>query len=153
MLYYRIQNEKLIDWADFQYAEDCLTTNLCDMSTLDNEPNYLIVKNGKLEINPNYEQEKKDKERQELDQLSLTPADVERALYKAKGMDFEDLKTLIAEKIPNIDLKGLAIEFRAKDFFRGATASGIRLFDIVGQLLGYTPDDMDYLFQNGELPQ
>ena len=26
----------------------------------------------------------------------------------------------------------LAIEFRAKDFFRGAEADGIRLFDVVG---------------------
>lgn len=103
--------------------------------------------------NPDYEEIKRQKHRQELDALTLTPADVERALYKAKGMDFEDLKALIAEKIPSIDLKGLAIEFRAKDFFRGAEANGIRLFDVVGQLLGYTSDDMDYLFQNKELPQ
>ena len=103
--------------------------------------------------NPDYDEIKRQKHRQELDALTLTPADVERALYKAKGMDFEDLKALIAEKIPSIDLKGLSIEFRAKDFFRGAEANGIRLFDVVGQLLGYTSDDMDYLFQNKELPQ
>lgn len=92
------------------------------------------------------------KERERLDSLTLTPADVERALYKAKGMDFEDLKALIAEKIPTIDLKALAIEFRAKDFYRGAEAGGMRLFDVVGQLLGYSSDDMDYLFKNKELP-
>jgi hypothetical protein len=67
-------------------------------------------------------------------------------------MDFEDLKALIAEKIPTIDLKALAIEFRAKDFYRGAEAGGMRLFDIVGALLGYSTDDMDYLFENKELP-
>ena len=94
-----------------------------------------------------------EQERQRLDSLTLTPADVERALYKAKGMDFEDLKTLIAQSLPQVDLKGLAIEFRAKDFYRGATANGMRLFDVVGQLLGYTSDDMDYLFQNGTLPE
>lgn len=93
------------------------------------------------------------KERQRLDRLTLTPADVERALYKAKGMDFEDLKALIVQQIPTIDIKGLSIEFRAKDFYRGAVASGMRLFDVVGALLGYTPADMDYLFENKELPQ
>lgn len=103
-------------------------------------------------INPNYEEEQRQKERQRLDSLTLTPADVERALYKAKGMDFEDLKALIAQSIPNIDIKGLAIEFRAKDFYRGAEANGIRLFDVVGQLLGYTSADMDYLFEHKELP-
>ena len=92
------------------------------------------------------------KERQRLDALTLTPADVERALYKEKQMDFEDLKALIAQAIPQVDLKGLAIEFRAKDFYRGAEANGMRLFDIVGQLLGYTSEDMDYLFENKELP-
>lgn len=93
-----------------------------------------------------------ERERQRLDSLTLTPADVERALYKAKGMDFEDLKALIAEQIPTVDLKGLAIEFRAKDFYRGAVANGMRLFDTVGQLLGYSSDDMDYLFVHKELP-
>lgn len=107
---------------------------------------------AEIVLNPNYEQEQAEKERQRLDALTLTPADVERALYKAKGMDFEDLKTLIAQSIPNIDIKELAIEFRAKDFYRGAVANGIRLFDVVGALLGYSPADMDYLFQNKELP-
>jgi hypothetical protein len=31
-------------------------------------------------------------------------------------------------------------------------ANGMRLFDVVGQLLGYTSDDMDYLFEHKELP-
>jgi hypothetical protein len=92
------------------------------------------------------------KERQRLDALTLTPADVERALYKEKQMDFEDLKALIVEQLPMVDIKGLSIEFRAKDFYRGAMASGMRLFDVVGHLLGYTPQDMDYLFENKELP-
>lgn len=111
-----------------------------------------IYQNGEIIPNPDYEEIKRQKERQRLDALTLTPADVERALYKAKGMDFEDLKALIAEQIPTIDVKGLAIEFRAKDFYRGATAGGMRLFDVVGALLGYSSDDMDYLFENKELP-
>lgn len=93
------------------------------------------------------------KERERLDSLTLTPADVERALYKAKSMDFEDLKALIVEQIPTIDIKALSIEFRAKDFYRGAVANGIRLFDVVGALLGYSSEDMDYLFENKELPE
>lgn len=99
-----------------------------------------------------YKEKQAKKERERLDALTLTPADVERALYKEKGMDFEDLKALIAQQLPQVDIKGLSIEFRAKDFFRGAEANGMRLFDVVGALLGYTPQDMDYLFENKELP-
>jgi len=105
------------------------------------------------ENDPEYIEAKALEERQRLDALTLTPADVERALYKAKGMDFEDLKALIVQELPTVDIKALSIEFRAKDFYRGAMAGGMRLFDVVGALLGYSPNDMDYLFQNKELPQ
>ena len=111
------------------------------------------VENEEIIPNPNYQEEQAIRERQRLDSLTLTPADVERALYKAKGMDFDDLKAFISQQIPSIDVKGLAIEFRAKDFYRGAEANGVRLFDTIGQLLGYNvPEDMDYLFEHKELP-
>jgi hypothetical protein len=117
------------------------------------EDNDLYIWDGSAIVpNPNYEEIKRQKERERLDALTLTPADVERALYKAKGMDFEDLKTLIAQQLPQVDIKALSIEFRAKDFYRGAEANGIRLFDTVGLLLGYTSADMDYLFEHKELP-
>ena len=110
--------------------------------------NLKYVWNGsEIVLNPDYEEEKAKQQREELDRLTLTPADVERALYKAKGMDFDDLKALIAEKIPSIDLKGLAIEFRAKDFYRGAKSNGIRLFDVVGQLLNITSEQLDKFFE------
>jgi len=99
------------------------------------------------------EEEKQQQERQRLDGLTLTPADVERALYKAKGMDFDDLKELIETQLTGVDTKALAIEFRAKDFYRGAKYGSGRLFDIVGALLGYTSEDMDYLFEHKELPE
>lgn len=108
----------------------------------------------KIIENPNYEEDKRAQRRQKLDQLTLTPADVERALYYSElHMDFDDLKAFIHEKMPTLDIKGLAIEFRAKDFYRGAKdKDGNRIIDIVGALLGYTVADMDYLFENGELP-
>lgn len=156
MYYIFVENEKLNGGGQCK----CLDEDIQNIEVSEEVFNSFIDDNDRYiwngsEIieNPNYDEIKRQKHRQELDALTLTPADVERALYKAKGMDFEDLKALIAQRIPTIDLKGLAIEFRAKDFYRGAEANGIRLFDVVGQLLGYTSDDMDYLFQNKELPQ
>lgn len=144
-------NEMLTDEynsSDVQNIE--VTEEVYNNFIADND--LYIYSNGEIIPNPDYEEIKKRKHRQELDALTLTPADVERALYKAKGMDFDDLKALITAQIPSIDIKGLSIEFRAKDFYRGATANGMRLFDVVGQLLGYTSDDMDYLFTHKELP-
>ena len=104
-------------------------------------------------INPNYEEEEAAKERKRIDNLKLTPSDVERALYGGKNMDFEDLKALIKVNAPIIDIKALGIELRANNFYRGAVdKDGNRIVDMIGALLGYTSADMDYLFINKQLP-
>lgn len=155
MYYIFVENGKINGSGECE----CLSDNVQNIEVTESvynsfmEDNLLYIWNGTEIIeNPNYEEIKRQKERQRLDALTLTPADVERALYKAKGMDFEDLKALIAQQLPQVDIKGLSIEFRAKDFYRGAEANGIRLFDTVGLLLGYTSADMDYLFEHKELP-
>lgn len=153
MTYYlMIENNVIIGKSQSVSGGDVLDIEISEEVYNDYETDKYIYSDGSIILNPNWEQIRKEKERQRLDSLTLTPADVERALYKAKGMDFEDLKILISQRLPNVDIKGLAIEFRAKDFYRGATANGIRLFDVVGQLLGYDTSDMDYLFITKELP-
>jgi hypothetical protein len=154
MYYIHLENNKIVSSGECPMSEPFRSIEVSEelYNTFNAEPDKYTWNGTEIVENPDYEEIKRQKERLRLDALTLTPADVERALYKAKGMDFEDLKTLIAQSIPTIDLKGLAIEFRAKDFYRGAEANGIRLFDVVGQLLGYTSDDMDYLFENKELP-
>lgn len=156
MYYAFIENNKINGIGQCE----CLNENIQNIEIT--EEVYNTIKEDKLRyvwdgtdiiLNPNYEQEKEQEQRQELDALTLTPADVERALYSAKGMDFDDLKALIAQQLPQVDIKALSIEFRAKDFYRGATAGGMRLFDVVGALLGYTTADMDYLFIHKELPE
>ena len=151
--YLMVENNEIIGKSQSETGGDILDVEVSEELYNDYEYEKYIYQNGEIISNPNWDTIVTQRRRQELDQLTLTPADVERALYKAKGMDFEDLKSYIATAIPTIDLKGLAIEFRAKDFYRGATlADGTRLIDIVGALLNYTPDDMDYLFLNKELP-
>lgn len=152
MAYYVfVENEKISGKGQCVCEADSL---ICVETTEEiyNSLDHYMWNGEDIVINPNYEQEQAEKERQRKDAMTLTPADVERALYKAKQMDFDDLKALIAQQLPQVDIKGLSIEFRAKDFYRGATANGMRLFDVVGKLLGYSSDDMDYLFEHKELP-
>ena len=137
---------KLIDTIKFmpQYQE--LDINFTDKN--------IVLYDGEFyfEDDPEYIAKKEQDEKERIDNLFLTPSDVERALYKAKGMDFEDLKALIGQSAPQLDMKALAIEFRANNFYRGVMINGIRLIDTVGALLGYSPADMDYLFEHKELP-
>lgn len=115
-----------------------------------------IYKDGAIIENPDYEEEKARKERERLDALTLTPSDVERALLAAKGMDFDDMKKYLKEEkgYSDAQIKVIGVELRASDFFRGATIKGtnIRIVDTIGALLGYSSEDMDYLFIHKELP-
>lgn len=135
------------------YVEQPLNPKLYNVDRWEQTDKEYVLEGDEYVVkDEEWERKEEERERQRLDALTLTPADVERALYKENQMDFEDLKALISQQLPQVDIKELSIEFRAKDFYRGATANGMRLFDVVGQLLGYTPQDMDYLFENKELP-
>ncbi len=184
-----------------------------------------IVKKTEEEISS--EKIRKEKERKSM--LSLTAADVERALYKTKGIDFEDIIRLVEEindkidaaqsvfdmalknetkaketfeqkqaepaeqeaagnkeKLKNAlknaqtsisiqdakkkyeqarqqtqqakkarellpenktDIKALKIELKANNFYRGNP-----YVEQIGTLLGYSTEDIDYLFMNKQLP-
>lgn len=146
MYYIFVDNNKLNGCGQF-YCEGAIEVSDEVYNNFIADNDRYIYSDGAIVENPDYEEIKRQKHRQELDALTLTPADVERALYKAKGMDFEDLKALISQALPNVDIKGLSIEFRAKDFYRGAVANGIRLFDVVGQLLNITSEQLDKFFE------
>lgn len=81
------------------------------------------------------------KERERLNLLSLTKREVFLALYKAKGITPDLVRASIS------DPEAL-IEFDyANGYFRGNP-----LINELGAQLGYTSDDLDYLFREKELP-
>lgn len=89
-------------------------------------------------------------EQEKIAMLSLTAADVERGIYKATGMDFDDILSLveaqpISEDTPTIDLKALKIELKANNFYRGNP-----YVDIVGNILGFTKTQLDEFFETGD---
>ena len=127
--------------------------------TEDERINFILLQNRKngytieetetaLEAWGYTEEEIAQKERERLDNLELTGADVERAIYEAKGMDFTDLVNfVIAQEIEGFDVKRLKIELKANHFVRKHP-----YINMIGQLLGYTPADMDYLFEHKTFP-
>lgn len=101
-----------------------------------------IIQDGKLIENPNYEADKKAAERERIGKLSLTKREVFLALFNAKGITPEQVRASITDT-------AALIEFDyATEYFRGNP-----LIDAIGAQLGYTSDDLDYLFENKVLPQ
>ncbi len=103
-----------------------------------------------------YQQEQAKKEAERIAMLNLTAADVERAIYKARGMDFDDIVTLVEQynqtepmsetgESTSIDIKALKIELRANNFYRGNP-----YIDMVGTLLGFTKKQLDEFFETND---
>lgn len=102
-----------------------------------------MMQNGLPVKNPNYETEKAQKERERLNEFFLTGADVERAIYQTKGLDFDDLISMVESSKPDgIDLKALKIELKANNFYRGNP-----YIEQIGQLLGFTTEQLDRFFE------
>ena len=101
-----------------------------------------------------YEAEQAQKETERKALLHLTAADVERAIYKVKGIDFEDIIALIAQlevmplaegQKPLVDIKALKIELKANNFYRGNP-----YVNVIGGLLGFTTEQLDEFFETGD---
>ena len=90
-----------------------------------------------------WEAEQKQKERERIAKLYLTGADVERGIYQAKGMDFDDIIAMVTQLQPEgLDIKALKIELKANNFYRGNP-----YVSAVGELLGFTIGQLDKFFE------
>lgn len=119
---------------------------------VDYEVGKYIVENNELVLNPNFEAEQAQIEAERIAKLFLTGADVERGIYQAKGMDFDDIlemvETLVfadATQVQGIDVKALRIELKANHFYRGNP-----YVTAVGTLLGFTSEQLDKFFEDGD---
>lgn len=138
-MYYTIQNNSLLTAKN----EKTLTKFYSNVEKLpsDYEEGKYIAQDGILVLNENFKQEQAQKERQRLNNLSLTKREVFLALYKARGITPEVLKSQITDPTALIEFE------YANEYFRGNP-----LINLIGQSLGFTSDELDYLFENRELP-
>lgn len=101
-----------------------------------------IWQNEKLVNNPDYAAEQAAKERERVMNLSLTKADVLLALYQDQGLSPDDIKAMLKDNIPAL------IKFDyASSYYRGD-----EVVIALGTQLGYSSDEMDYLFENKTFP-
>ena len=140
MRYYTIQNNGILI-ADTEQALTRFYDNVLPLPEDYEEGKYIVV-DGELVLNPDWEEEKARKERERLNKLSLTKREVFLALYNDKGITPEAIKEYIK------DPESL-IEFEyANDYFRGNP-----LIDAIGQTLGYSSEQLDYLFEHKKFLQ
>jgi hypothetical protein len=89
------------------------------------------------------DEQKELEEKERIAKLFLTGADVERGIYQAKGMDFDDILAFVMATPPaGLDVKALRIELKANHFYRGNP-----YVNAVGSLLGFTSEQLDKFFE------
>ena len=148
-MYYTIQDGQILTADNIEVLTEYYG-NIQELP-LDYEVGKYIVVNDELVLNPNYEQEQAQKERERIAQLFLTGADVERGIFKARGADFEDIINMIGQmqinsdpRTEGIELKALKIELKANNFYRGNP-----YVEAIGTLLGFTSEQLDKFFEDG----
>lgn len=93
-----------------------------------------------------WEQKQAQIEVERIAMLNLTAADVERGIYKAKDMDFDDIvEYLKIYPQEGLDIKALKIELRANHFYRGNP-----YVNAIGALLGFTSEQLDKFFETND---
>ena len=143
-MFYTIQNNGIIT-ADNKETLTRFYDNVLPLPQ-DYEVGKYIVENNELVLNPNYEAEKAQKETERIAKLYLTGADVERGIYQAKGMDFDDILAFVTANPPQgLDVKALKIELKANHFYRGNP-----YVNAVGALLGFTSEQLDKFFETND---
>lgn len=141
MKYYTfIQNNKINGCGQCKQLTDGVLNIEISKNVYENIEKYTYL-DGNIILNPSYEAELQEKENERIAKLKLTKREVFLALYKDLGITPEQIKENILDP-------AVLIEFEyANEYFRGNP-----LIDLIGLSLGYTKEQLDYLFEYKEFP-
>ena len=108
-----------------------------------NHKQGLIINETEEELQAlGYTDEELDEQKEiAISKLKLTKREVFLALYKDSGITPEVIKNAISDPTALIEFE------YANDYYRGNP-----LIDMIGESLGYSKEDLDYLFMNKTLP-
>lgn len=128
------------------YTEQPLDTTLYGIDRIEEtDKEYVLDGEQYILKDEAWEEKQAQKEAERIAMLNLTAADVERAIYKAKGLDFNDVISLVEKQKATIDIKALQIELKANNFYRGNP-----YIDAVGTILGFTKEQLDKFFDTND---
>ena len=141
-MWYRIINDKLFDYADYEYEKNCLTTDIITQKELDDDKDKVIIKDGVLVLNPDYTNILIQREIDRVANLRCTKR-VLALVLKELGVSYANLQAIIAT---NEDAQlewDLCVELERSN----------PLLDILGAQLGISSTTIDKIFKyaNGEI--
>ena len=147
MTYYvYIENEKINGCGQCRILNENIL-NIEVEAEIYNDIDKYIYQDGEIVLNPNYEAEQEQKERERIAMLSLTRGDVFRGLLMAKQVTRQQIRAMIEnnETLSILQKEMALIDFdEALNFYRGNA-----LIDTLGATLGITSEQLDKFFEDG----
>lgn len=141
-MWYRVLDNKIYDYADWKYLDECKYTDIITAQEYDTDKDKIIVTNGEVCLNPEYKNISEKREKERISKLKCTKRVFVLMLEKI-GLDyFEQIKPLINNNRQAKLEWELCVELERSN----------SLLDILATELGVTSKQLDLLFQyaNGE---
>jgi hypothetical protein len=141
-MWYRILDNKIYDYADWKYLNECKYTDVITTQEYDVDKDKIIVVNGEVCLNPEYQDILNKREKDRISKLKCTKR-VFVLMLEKMGLDyFEQIEPLINNNRQAKLEWELCVELERSN----------ELLDILATELGVTPRQLDLLFQyaNGE---
>lgn len=145
MKYYTIQNNGLLT-ADNRQALERFYDNVLELPN-DYEKGKYIVVDGELVLNPVWEEEQKQKERERLDALYMTRSDFFDGFIMAFNLGQIELRTIVEQILNSINITDVEIKValnnydNALNFYRKHT-----LFALLNNVEIPISDDITLIF-------
>ncbi len=141
-MWYRILDNKIYDYADWKYLDDCKYTDIITSQEYDEDKDKIIVVDGEVCLNPEYQGILNKREKERISKLKCTKR-VFVLMLEKMGLDyFEQIEPLINNNRQARLEWELCVELERSN----------ELLDILATELGVTSRQLDLLFQyaNGE---
>lgn len=111
---------------------------------------YIVVDN-ELVLNPNWEEEQAQKERERIAQLHLTRGDVFRGLLMARQVTRAQIRALIEQMPDETPEQQIAKEYALIDFDESLDFyRGVALIETLGHELGISSEAMTQFFETND---
>lgn len=129
------------------YTEEPLDEKLYNLDeVIETSDEYILDGEEYVLKDEAWEAKKEQAEKERIAKLYLTGADVERGIYKAKSMDFDDILAYVTQLQPEgLDVKALKIELKANNFYRGNP-----YVSAIGTLLGFSEEQLNQFFETND---
>ena len=129
-MYYRIKDNEIFDYADYEYAKECQFTALCTMSEFDKNKDNYIISNGQIILNPDLEQilQRKRQQQFESDFFLTTLGWIRRKVNMKDGTAKDFLSDILLSVKAGLEL-GQNVElitYQTPDFTKELTAEYLK---------------------------